>query len=147
VHVKATRNLTNQSSIYWGAMYPKQYVDPELANKAGVPSVAHEWDRHPYEAMLPGFGGYDSLDWRAFLETLMEVGFDRPFVIENEAANSAHTGNIGATMQGFKAATLCLAPIVWSLKENEGYAYQDNRAPMSFTAVKDVPVMTMDKLQ
>ena len=146
VHVKATRNLTNQSGIYWGAMYPKQYVNPELAAKAGVPEVAHEWDRHPYEAMLPGFGGYDSMDWRAFLETLMEVGFDGPFVIENEAANSAHTGNIGATMQGFKAATLCLAPIVWPLKENEGYVYQDNRQLMDNISGKDIPVMTMDKL-
>ena len=146
VHVKATRNLTNQSSIYWGAMYPKQYVNPELAAKAGVPTVAHDWDRHPYEAMLPGFGGYDSLDWRAFLETLMEVGFDKPFVIENEAANSAHTGNIGATMQGFKAATLCLAPIIWPLKENEGYVYQDSRQWMTNTPEKDIPVITMDKL-
>ena len=146
VHVKATRNLTNLSSIYWGAMYPKQYVNPELAEKAGVPVVAHDWDRHPYEAMLPGFGGYDSMDWRAFLETLMEVGFDGPFVIENEAANSAHTGNIGATMQGFKAATLCLAPIVWPLQENEGYVYQDNRKWMDHAADKDIPVMTMDKL-
>ncbi|MDR0797067.1 MAG: sugar phosphate isomerase/epimerase [Tannerella sp.] len=146
VHVKATRNLTNQSSIYWGAMYPKQFVNPELAEKAGVPTVAHEWDRYPYEAMLPGFGGYDSMDWRAFLEALMEAGFEKPFVIENEAANSAHTGNIGATMQGFKAAMLCLAPIIWSLKENEGYVYQDTRKLMSDPPVKDIPVMTMDKL-
>ena len=146
VHVKATRNLTNQSSIYWGAMYPKQYVNPELAEKAGVPMVAHEWDRYPYEAMLPGFGGYDSMDWRAFVETLMEVRFDGPFVIENEAANSAHTGNMGATMQGFKAATLCLAPIIWPLKENEGYAYQDTRLLMGDAPASDIPIMTMDKL-
>jgi sugar phosphate isomerase/epimerase len=96
--------------------------------------------------MLPGFGGYDSMDWRAFLETLMEAGFNGPFVIENEAANSAHTGNIGATMQGFKAATLCLAPIVWPLTENEGYAYQDSRKWMSNTPEKDIPVVTMDQL-
>jgi len=147
VHVKATRNLNNQSCIYWGAMYPKQYVNPELAAKAGVPTVAHDWDRHPYEAMLPGFGGYDSMDWRAFLETLMELGFDKPFVIENEAANSAHTGNIGATMQGFKAATLCLAPIIWPLKENEGYVYRDTRKPLEDIPEKDIPVMTMDKLR
>ena len=147
VHVKATRNLTNQSSIYWGALYPKQYVNPALAAKAGVPTVAHDWDRHPYEAMLPGFGGYDSLDWRVFLETLMKSGFDKPFVIENEAANSAHTGNTGATMQGFKAATLCLAPIVWPLKENEGYVYQDSRPLMGDTPDKDIPVMTMDQLK
>ncbi len=146
VHVKATRNLTNRSSIYWGAMYPKQYIDPQLAAIAGVPIVENDWDRHPYQAMLPGFGGYDSLDWRLFLETLMGVGFSGPFVIENEAANSAHTGNIGATMQGFKAATLCLAPIVWPLKENEGYAYQDNRKYLDTIPPKDIPVLTIDKL-
>lgn len=122
VHVKATRNLVNPSSIYWGAMYPKQYVNPELARKAGVPITEHDWDRHPYEAMLPGFGGYDSMDWRVFLETLMKAGFDKPFVIENEASKSAHTGSIGATLQGFKAATLCLAPIVWPLDGEKGYA-------------------------
>jgi len=146
VHVKATRNLRNQSSIYWGAMYPKQYVNDELAQKAGVPVAQHEWDRYPYEAMLPGFGGYDSMDWRAFLETLMEAGFDKPFVIENEAGNSAHTGNPGATMQGFKTAVLCLAPIVWSLKENEGYVFQDDRPGLKVPDGKDVPVVTMNDL-
>ena len=146
VHVKATRNVTNQSSIYWGAMYPKQYVNPQLAEQAGVPVPAHDWDRHPYQAMLPGFGGYDSLDWRAFLETLMEAGYDKPFVIENEADNSAHTGNIGATMQGFKAATLCLAPIVWQLTANEGYVYQDNRKSMDNLPNKDIPVVTFDDI-
>lgn len=146
VHVKATRNLRNQSSIYWGAMYPKQYVNPELAGKAGVPVVEHDWDRHPYEAMLPGFGGYDSMDWREFLETLMERGFDKPFVIENEAAKSAHTGNIGATMQGFQAATLCMAPIIWPIKENDGYVYNDYRPHYNTGPVKDIPVVTMDKL-
>lgn len=146
VHVKATRNLRNASSIYWGAMYPKQFVDPELAAKAGVPIVEHDWDRHPYEAMLPGFGGNDSMDWRAFLETLMEVGFDKPFVIENEAANSAHTGNIGATMQGFQAATLCLAPIVWPLQPETGYRYQPDYAAYDTSDIRDTPVVTMEKL-
>ena len=146
VHVKATRNLRNQSSIYWGAIYPKQYVNEELAKQAGVPVPQHEWDRYPYEAMLPGFGGYDSMDWRAFLEALMEMGFDKPFVIENEAANSAHTGNIGATMQGFKTAVLCLAPIVWQLKDNEGYTFIDNRRQLKITNRKDIPVITMKEL-
>ena len=146
VHVKATRNLRNQSSIYWGAMYPKQYVNEELARQAGVPVPQHDWDRYPYEAMLPGFGGYDSMDWRAFLETLMDVGFDKPFVIENEAAKSSHTGNIGATMQGFKTAVMCLAPIVWFLKENDGYAFSDNRPALKITDRKDIPVVTMSEL-
>ncbi len=146
VHVKATRNLRNRSAIYWGALYPKQYVNPELAERAGVPVAQHDWDRHPYEAMLPGFGGCDSMDWRVFLETLMGLGFDKPFVIENEAANSAHTGNIGAIMQGFKAATLCLAPIVWPLKETEGYAYRDDRPKPERRNTKDIPVVTMKDL-
>ncbi|MDH6303952.1 sugar phosphate isomerase/epimerase [Parabacteroides sp. PF5-5] len=146
VHVKATRNLRNKSSIYWGAMYPKQYVNPELAGRAGVPIVEHDWDRHPFEAMLPGFGGYDSMDWRDFLETLMHAGYDKPFVIENEAVLSSHTGNIGATMQGFKAATLCLAPIVWPLKENEGYTYHDERPNYPTDPIKDIPVVSMKEL-
>ncbi len=146
VHVKATRNLRNQSSIHWGAMYPKQYVNEELAQRAGVPVPQHDWDRIPYEAMLPGFGGYDSMDWRVFLETLMNLGFNKPFVIENEAANSAHTGNAGAVIQGFKAATLCLAPIVWPLKENEGYAFHENRPELKLGNIKDIPVVTMNEL-
>ena len=143
VHVKATRN---QKSIYWGAMYPKQYVNEELAQRAGVPVAQHDWDRCPYEAMLPGFGGYDSMDWRAFLETLMDIGFDKPFVIENEAANSAHTGNMGAVIQGFKAAVLCLAPIVWPLKENDGYTFHDNRPGLKAINRSDIPVVTMKEL-
>lgn len=146
VHVKATRNLRNQSSIYWGAIYPKQYVNEELAQRAGVPVPQHDWDRYPYEAMLPGFGGYDSMDWREFLETLMEIGFDHPFVIENEATNSAHTGNQGATMQGFKTAVWCLAPILWTLKENEGYTFCDNRPKLKISERKDIPVVTMKEL-
>ena len=147
IHVKATRNLRNQSSIYWGAVYPKQYVNDDLSRQAGVPVPQHDWDRYPFEPMLPGFGGNDSMDWRAFTETLMEIGFDKPFVIENEAANSAHTGNIGAIMQGFKAAVMCLAPIVWHLKENEGYAFFDNRPALKIGDVKEIPVVTMQDLQ
>ena len=146
VHVKATRNLKNRSSVYWGAMYPKQFVNPELAQQAGVPIPLHDWDRYPYECMLPGFGGYDSMDWRAFLETLMEIGFDKPFVIENEAANSAHTGNEGAVMQGFKSTIMSFAPAVWPLEENNGYVYKDNRPELKITDVKDIPVVTMKEL-
>jgi len=146
IHVKATRNMRNQASIYWGAMYPKQYVNDELAQQAGVPVAQHDWDRYPYEAMLPGFGGYDSMDWRTFIETLMETGFDKPFVIENEATNSSHTGNQGATLQGFKAAVLCLAPIVWPLKENDGYTFCDNRPELKIVTKKDIPVVTMKEL-
>lgn len=146
VHIKATRKLRNQSSVYWGALFPKQYVNPELAQQAGVPVSQHEWDRYPYENMLPGFGGSDSMDWRAFLETLMEIGFDKPLVIENEAENSAHTGNAGAIMQGFKATVLALAPVVWPLKENDGYVFEDNRPDLKIQNVKDIPAITMKEL-
>ncbi len=146
VHVKATRKLKNQASIYWGDLYPKQYVHPDLARQAGVPVAEHDWDRYSYEAMLPGFGGSDGTDWRDFLETLMKSGFDKPFVIENEAVNSAHTGNPGAIMQGFKAAVLCLAPIVWPLEEMNGYAYRDNRPILEVRNTRDIPVVAMKDL-
>ena len=143
VHVKGTRNLATAARVHWGALYPMQAVDPALAKQAGVPIPANEWDRHHYEPMLPGFGGCDSTDWRAFLETLMQLGYAGPFVIENEAANSAHTGNLGATVQGFRAAVLCLAPIVWPLKSS-GYEFDRAALPPFKSAVtKDVPVTTM----
>jgi len=148
VHIKGTRNLKNSARVHWGALYPMQAVDPDLARKAGVPVPAHEWDRHHYEPMLPGFGGYDSMDWRAFLQSLMAKGYNGPFVIENEADNSAHTGNLGATVQGFQAAVLCLAPIVWPLVETVGYQF-DRKAlkPLRTPKGKDTPVVTMDQLK
>ena len=148
VHVKGTRNLKSSARIHWGALYPMQMVDKELARRAGVPVPAHEWDRHHYEPMLPGFGGNDSMDWRAFLQGLMQRGFDGPFVIENEADNSAHTGNLGATLQGFQAAVLCLAPIVWPLVPEQGYRFNvEQRPALKEPAGKDVPVVTMAELQ
>jgi sugar phosphate isomerase/epimerase len=141
VHVKGTRNLKSAGRIHWGALYPMQAVDPDLARQAGVPVPAHEWDRHHYEPMLPGFGGNDSMDWRAFLEALMQRGYSGPFVIENEAANSAHTGNPGATVQGFKAAVLCLAPLVWPLVPGGGYQFDAaNQAELVAPTGGDVPV-------
>ncbi|NLH73131.1 MAG: sugar phosphate isomerase/epimerase [Verrucomicrobia bacterium] len=147
VHVKGTRNLNTAARIHWGALYPMQAVNPDLARRAGVPIPAHEWDRHHYQPMLPGFGGNDSMDWRAFLETLMEVGFEGPFVIENEADNSAHTGNLGATIQGFKAAVLCLAPIVWPLVPEKGYQFDATKTPDLLEPTgPDIPVRTMKDL-
>ncbi len=147
VHVKGTRNLRSQARVLWGALFPMQTVRPELAKAAGVPIPANEWDRHHYEPMLPGFGGCDSMDWRAFLETLMARGFDGPFVIENEGANSAHTGNLAATIQGFKAAVLCLAPIVWPLDPQAGYHCDASRWPaLSQPTTADIPVKTMADL-
>lgn len=147
VHVKGTRNLNTAARVHWGALYPMQAVNPDLARRAGVPIPAHEWDRHHYQPMLPGFGGNDSMDWRAFLETLMEVGFEGPFVIENEADNSAHTGNLGATIQGFKAAVLCLAPIVWPLVPEKGYQFDATKTPdLVEPTGPDIPVRTMKDL-
>ncbi len=147
VHVKGTRNLRSPARVHWGALYPMHSVDEALARKAGVPIPAHEWDRHHYEPMLPGFGGNDSMDWRAFLQTLMEKGYNGPFVIENEADNSAHTGNLGATVQGFQAAVLCLAPIVWPLVDTVGYRFdRSSLKPLKSTGAKDIPVVTMDQV-
>ncbi len=148
VHVKATRNLNSAGRIHWGAMYPMQQVRPELAQKAGIPQPAHEWDRHHYEPMLPGFGGNDSMDWRDFLLTLMERGFDGPFVIENEADNSAHTGNLPATLQGFQAAVMCLAPIVWPISPDLGYHWDASKWPaLTNPTTQDIPVKTIKDLQ
>ncbi len=147
VHVKGTRNLDSAGRLHWGALYAMQKVDPELAKVAGIPIPAHEWDRHHYEPMLPGFGGNDSMDWRAFLQTLMQRGYHGPFVMENEADNSAHTGNLGATLQGFKAAVLCLAPILWPLVPEVGYQFNVAALkPLVTPAAKEVPVLTMKDL-
>jgi sugar phosphate isomerase/epimerase len=123
VHIKGTRNFPSDAeAIHWGRLFPMQTVNNALAKKAGVPLPAHEWDRLNYEPRLPGFGGSDSCDWTKFLETLMAKGYKNPFVIENEGCNSSHTGNIGATMQGFKATILNTAPVIWPLGEN-GYEF------------------------
>jgi sugar phosphate isomerase/epimerase len=128
VHVKGTRNMDNEVRVNWGGMYPMQEVDPDLAEKAGVPTCAHEWDRHNYAPKLPGFGGTDSIDWTGFVETLNDVEYKGPYVIENEAADSKGTGDIGAIMQGFSAAVMCLAPLVWNIKDGEGFQYDESAA-------------------
>ncbi len=149
VHIKGTRNFPKSTdAIHWGRLYPEQVVDPALAKKAGVPIAANEWARLNYEPRLPGFGGSDSCDWTKFLSTLMAKGFKFPFVIENEAVNSSHTGNMGATIQGFRATILNTAPQVWPLGK-DGYAFDDAQMksdPMKMTRKADLPVMTIDKL-
>ena len=78
----------------------------------------------------------------------MRREFNRPFVIENEADNSAHTGNPGATVQGFKAAVLCLAPIVWPLVPEIGYRLDVSEWPaLKDPLAKDIPVRTMKDLR
>lgn len=145
IHVKATRLLNTDAQVAWGGMYPMQHVDPQLAALAGVPIPAHDWDRHHYEAMLPGFGGSDSMDWRAFADTLREQGFSGPWEIENEAKNSKDTGNLAATVQGYQAAISFLAPMLWKLDAQHGYTAPQHK-PLSGAAVNDVPVMTIDRL-
>ena len=147
VHIKGTRNFTNDAeAVHWGRVYPQQSVDAALAKKAGVPLPGSEWDRLSYEPRLPGFGGSDSCDWTKFLETLMAKGFNRPFVIENEGFNSSHTGNMGATLQGFKATILNTAPVVWPLGP-DGYAFDVSALkPMSDAGAKDLPVVEMKDL-
>ena len=147
IHIKGTRCFPDDAaSIHWGRLYPEQAVNPKLAKKAGVPIPANEWDRHHYEPRLPGFGGSDSMDWSRFLETLMARGFGGPFSIENEGCNSSHTGNYGATVQGFRAAVLNTAPVVWPLGK-DGYAFDSSKlAPLAPAAAKDIPVATMADL-
>ena len=148
VHIKGTRNFTNDAeAVNWGRLYPMQTVDAALAKKAGVPLPAHEWDRMNDEPRLPGFGGSDSCDWTKFLDTLMAKGFKNPFVIENEGFNSSHTGNMGATMQGFKATILNTAPAVWPLGPN-GYEFDKTALkPMKLAATGNLPVVTMADLR
>jgi sugar phosphate isomerase/epimerase len=147
VHIKGSRILKTPARVFWGGLFPMQSVNAKLAKKAGVPIPAHEWDRHHYEPVLPGFGGYDSMDWRAFLETLMARRYPGPFVIENEGANSAHTGNLGATLQGFKSTVLCLAPQVWPLHPQNGYQFDDaKQLPLVEPAGKEIPEKTMADL-
>lgn len=143
IHVKGTRKKTN---IHWGHLYPAQMVDADLARRAGIPLPQNEWDRHNYEAMLPGFGGSDSMDWRSFVDTLKSSGFTGPFEIENEALLSKGTGNMAAIMQGYKAATLCLAPLLWELTES-GYEYnKKDTLDLKHHTSRDIPVTTMKEL-
>ncbi len=142
IHVKGTRN---RNDIYWGNLYATQKVDTALAKRAGVPIAQNEWDRHNYEATLPGFGGSDSIDWRAFIDTLKSRGFKGQFEIENEAALSKQTGNMGAIVQGYKATVLNLSPLLWDLTDN-GYQYNHQGfRELTYTS-KDIPVVTMDQL-
>lgn len=139
IHVKSTRNNPDP---FWGNMYPMQQIRPEWAEKLGIGSSTNPWDRHQYEATLPGFGLGDSMDWRAFTSILKEKGFSGPFEIENEAKLSKQTGKMGAIVQGCKAAVQNLAPLLWELTD-EGWCYPtrehhllkefDRKAPSEIT--------------
>jgi sugar phosphate isomerase/epimerase len=146
IHIKSTRFLKNAASVYWGGMYANQMISPDLAAEAGVPVPAHDWDRQNYEAMLPGFGGTDSMDWRALVEILKEKNFKGAFSIENEASLSKGTGNSAAIVQGFQAGIYNLMPMIWPLTET-GYQYDNsNDKPLSNSFTKDVPIVTMSDL-
>lgn len=143
IHVKSTRRI---SDPFWGNMYAMQRVSPDLAAQAGVPISTNPWDRHHYEATLPGFGLGDHLDWRAFVEVLHDKGFSGPFEIENEAKLSKQTGNLGAIMQGIKAAVNNLAPLLYPLNE-EGFMYPISKIqPLKELQRKNIPVITMDEI-
>jgi len=142
IHVKTTRNLRSKSRTEWGGMYPMQYVSESLAQQAGISIPKHDWDRHHYEAMLPGFGGTDSMDWNDFTDILKEKGFDGPFEIENEAKNSKDTGNMKANNQGFKATINFLAPLLWDLNDVNGYSFE-NHLPLKEVVTSDIPVKSM----
>jgi sugar phosphate isomerase/epimerase len=143
IHVKSTRNNPDP---FWGNMYPMHEIPANWASKAGIPSSTNPWDRHHYEATLPGFGLGDSLDWRAFVNILKEKGFLGPFEIENEAVLSKQTGKMGAIVQGCKAAVQNLAPLLYELGD-EGWTYPQNEyQPLKHMDRKAIPVVTMEDL-
>jgi sugar phosphate isomerase/epimerase len=143
IHVKSTRNFPDP---FWGNMFPMQRVNPALAQQAGVPISTNEWDRHHYEATLPGFGLGDSMDWRSFVDVLHQRGFAGPFEIENEARLSKQTGKMGAIVQGCKAAVQNLAPLLYPL-DDLGYHYPDaDIQPLKDLGRKDIKDVEMKDL-
>ena len=145
VHVKTTRNLKTKARIEWGGMYPMQVTDGALATKADVEIAQNDWDRHHYEAMLPGFGGTDHMDWNDFISVLHSRGFNGPFEIENEAKNSKDTANLHATNQGFINCIGFLAPLLWELDDNKGYVFPGS-GELHTSGLHDIPEITIDKL-
>ncbi|SDA70717.1 Sugar phosphate isomerase/epimerase [Algoriphagus alkaliphilus] len=143
IHVKSTRNNPDP---FWGNMYPMQQIPAEWAEKLRIHSSTNSWDRHQYEATLPGFGLGDSMDWRAFCSILKERGFSGPFEIENEAKLSKQTGKMGAIVQGCKAAVQNLAPLLWELTD-EGWCYPTREHhPLQEFDRKAISLVTMDDI-
>jgi sugar phosphate isomerase/epimerase len=144
IHVKSTRNNPDP---FWGNMYPMQRVPKEWSDKLGITSSKNEWDRHHYEATLPGFGLGDSMDWRAFVNILKEKKFTGPFEIENEAVLSKQTGNLAAIVQGCKAAVQNLAPLLYELNVT-GWTYPDSEyQPLQNVNREEIPLVKMDSLE
>ncbi len=143
IHVKSTRNNPDP---FWGNMYPMQEIRAEWADKLGLPSSKNPWDRHHYEATLPGFGLGDSMDWRAFVNVLKEKGFSGPFEIENEAVLSKQTGKLGAIVQGCKATVQNLAPLLYELGD-DGWQYPESEyKPLSDVTRSDIPLATLNSI-
>lgn len=145
IHLKATRLNQDDGAVHWGHVFGKQAVPERLAAAAGVPIPAHDWDRFSYEPMVPGFGGSDSMDWRRFIEYLMERGYDGPLSIENEGANSRGTGSHEAVLQGFEACLGFVKPLIWSLDSAKGYSFSGSK-DLSIPANKRLPSVTMKDL-
>ena len=145
IHLKTSRMKRDEASVHWGNVFGKQRVSPDLAKAAGVPMAEHEWDRFSYEPMVPGFGGSDSMDWRAFVDCLMSRGYDGVFSIENEGANSRGTGDDAATEQGIEACLSFIKPMIWPLSAAGGYRFPGQKE-LSMPGAKDLPVVTMKDL-
>jgi len=145
VHLKTTRMKNDAGAVHWGHVFGKQQVSAELAEKAGIPAALHEWDRFSYEPMVPGFGGSDSMDWRAFVTCLMDTGFKGPFSIENEGANSKGTENPAAIEQGFEACLSFIKPMIWSLDKDRGYDFGGQKKLVTPDS-KDLPVVSIKDL-
>jgi len=75
----------------------------------------------------------------------MEKGYNNPFVIENEGWNSSHTGNMGATLQGFRATILNTAPVIWPLGPN-GYEFDKKSLKPMITPKVNPKVVTMSDI-
>ncbi len=145
IHLKTTRMKNDSAATHWGQVFGKQLVDPELAERAGVPQPASEWDRFSYEPMLPGFGGSDSMDWRTFVDYLNAQSFEGIYSIENEAANSKNTNDDGAIEQGFNATVSFMKPMIWPLEEGKGYQFGEQKELTEPTS-RNIPVRTMEDL-
>ncbi|ULT27050.1 hypothetical protein KUH03_09765 [Sphingobacterium sp. E70] len=105
----------------------------------------HDWDRHHYEAMLPGFGGSDSMDWRGFVDLLQERGFKGPFEIENEAKIQKIQEIF---RQQYKDLRLVLIswPLCYGIWKLRWVTLIKKSEPLKDINVKDIPVITMDDL-
>ena len=123
VHIKDTLKLNNNFTTHWGKVFPAQYVDPDLAKKAGIRYANHNWKRHPYKAVLPGFG-YTGMNWDEFIQELRAKGYNQPLVIENEAFNSAQALGDEISIQGFKSTINYLSPLLYKNDKDRGVVYK-----------------------